>query len=172
MLYPILALSAAMAASPPVTIGGPARAFTLPAINEEVVRKVDGSAKVSLFDFAGVGAPHPQKAVVVHFFERGAGDDVLSVLSALDRKHDDIMVIGVTTDPGGLAAITTSISQQGLDFPVLFDEYRTVFGRYGIDRAPITLVIDADGDVTAVGRPGADAFQADLEQVLAPLLAR
>ncbi|NOY27102.1 MAG: TlpA family protein disulfide reductase [Oligoflexia bacterium] len=172
MLYPILILGAALAtpAAAAVPVGAAARAFALPAINSSVAMSVAGDTDVALFDFTGLGAPHPQSAVVVHFFERGAGDDVLKQLSRLDQKHDDLVVIGVMADSHGVASVSAWMAQQDLAFPVLFDEFRVVFSRYGIHDAPVTLVVDGDGYVFAVGRPMGDDFEAQLESVLAPLL--
>lgn len=172
MLYPILALGAALAAEPAagVPVGAAARAFSLPAINTSVAIDVAGTDDVSLFDFTGLGAPRAQAAVVVHFFEKAAGDEVLAGLSALDVAHNDVQVIGVMSDPRGLSSVSAWVVKQDLAFPVLFDEHRVVFGRYGIKEPPVTLVIDGDGYVHAVGRPLGDGFAAELEGVLAPLL--
>lgn len=173
MLYPILAFGAALAATPlaPVPLGGAARAFSLPAVNADVARSVAGDDEVALHEFTGLGAPRAQAAVILHFFERGAGDQVLADLARVDQGHDDVVVIGVMADPRGLSAVTTWVAGQDLSFPVLFDEHRIVFGRYGVQDSPVTLVIDGEGTVQAIGRPMDDSFGADLDKVLAPLLA-
>ncbi|MCK6502304.1 TlpA family protein disulfide reductase [Myxococcota bacterium] len=174
MLYPILALGAALAAAPLPTIpvGGPALAFTLPAANPDVARRVAGGEQVSLHDFTGVGAPRAQDVVVVHFFQRGAGDDVLADLSRLDGSSDRVLVLGVMADPRGLAAVTPWISAQALSFPVLYDEYAVVFGRYGAGSGPLTLVIDGEGQVRAMGQPTDGAFSSDLNKLVAGLLGK
>jgi hypothetical protein len=174
MLYPILALGAALAAAPLPTIpvGGPALAFSLPAANPDVARRVAGEERVSLHQFTGVGAPKPQDVVILHFFQRGEGDDVLADLSRLDSGSDRVVVLGVMADPRGLSSVTPWVSAQSLSFPVLYDEYAVVFGRYGAGSGPLTLVIDAEGQVRAVGQPKDGAFAADLNKIVTSLLGK
>lgn len=174
MLYPILALGAALAAppQPTVPVGGPALAFSLPAANPTVARQIAGGEQVSLHDLTGLGAPHAHDVVIVHFFQRGAGDDVLADLSRLDSANDRVVVLGVMADPRGLSAITSWVAAQSLAFPVLFDEYQVVFDRYGAGSGPLTLVIDAEGQVRAMGQPKDGSYAADLNKVVTGLLGK
>ncbi len=171
MLYPILLLGAALASGPRLSIGAPARGFALPAVNADVAIKSVGSATVKLHDLVGLDAPRAQKAVVLHFFEVGAGDHVLGGLSRLDQTREDITVIGVLSDVRGLSSVNTWVTGKDLAFPVVFDEHRVVFQRYAVDSSPLTVVVDGQGNVHAIGTTQGDAFQAELEAVLASIQA-
>lgn len=155
---------AAASAGEPVALGGPAHAFSLPSLT-------DPATQIELHDFTGVGAPEPHPAVVVHFFSPRAGDQELDALNAFARKHKDVQVLAVYYDPRGVEAGAERLKGMGLGFPVLADEHGVVFSRYGVDRAPLTLVIDADGRVYAGGQPAEASFAADLEQTVGRLLA-
>lgn len=169
MLYPILLITAALAVDPRLSIGGPARAFSLPAVNADVATKTVGSSSVSLHDLVGLDAPKAQKAVVLHFFELGAGDHVLGGLSKLDQTRDDVVVIGVLSDPRGLSSVTSWVTGKALAFPVVFDEHRIVFERYGVTTSPLTVVVDGQGDVHAIGTPMGETFQVELDSALSSL---
>ena len=159
MLSLVLSLSLALAGEP-VDLGGPARAFALPTLNSSDPRLV------SLYDHAGLGASDPHKAVVVHFFRAKAGDDALAELSRLARKHPDLQVIGIISDPGGMSAAQAVVQASMPTFPVLFDEFEVVFGRYGVVQAPLTIVMDGDARVAAMGRTTEAAWIADLEGIV------
>ncbi|RME20206.1 MAG: TlpA family protein disulfide reductase [Deltaproteobacteria bacterium] len=166
-MLPLLLATGIALAGIPVELGAPARAFSLPVLN------VDDHAqnnRVSLYDYTGVGAPDPHEAVVLFFFEPGAGDALLPDLDRFARKHDDVAVLGVLSDSRGTNAATSLVRAAAPGFPVLYDQHRVVFRRYDVAEVPLTFIIDADGYVHAAGKPRADSFQRDLDAVLAPLI--
>lgn len=170
MLYPILLLASAFAGDPTrVAIGGPARTFALPAVNADLAMRTTGSATVRLHDLVGPGATRPQKAVILHFFEQGAGDHVTGQLSKLDAERSDLVVVGILSDPRGLSSVSNWVAAKGIGFPVLFDEHGVVFERYGVDKAPLTMLVDADGRVQAIGNPQASDFNSELDAALTNL---
>lgn len=179
---PLLAVFLGLAAAPvshaatmAVTVGDPALLFTLPAINEDAAVAAVGTSRVSLGDFAGVTPPRPAKATVVHFFDKGSGDGAqLAALERLKRRHGGkgLQVLAVTDDDGDLGSLSTWIEDQKLSFPVLRDNHRVVLSRYRIDKLPLTLLVDADGRVFAIGNPQGEALELELEGEITALLSR
>ncbi len=166
-MLPLLLAAGIAIAGTPVELGAPARAFSLPALNADSTASAD---RVSLYDYTGIGAPDPHKAVVVYFFEPGAGDDLLPDLDRFARKHGDVAFVGVLSDSRGTNAALGLVNDSAPSFPVLFDQHRVVFSRYDVTDVPLTFIIDADGYVHAAGKPRVDSFSRDLDAVLAPLL--
>ncbi|MCB9779468.1 MAG: TlpA family protein disulfide reductase [Alphaproteobacteria bacterium] len=169
MLYPILALGAVLmgpaSAAEPVALGGPARALSLPAAN------LDGE-KVVLHDYVGLRAPEPRSAVVLHFYTGSAGAQTLLALGKIARASNDVQVIAVTRDRRGVGAVASEVARKGVTFPVLFDEHGVVFERYAVTDGPLTLVIDADGDIASIGAESdPDALAQGIEEALAGLTA-
>lgn len=163
MLPLILAVGLAQAGEP-VSLGGPAWAFALPSIGES-------GRQLALHDFTGVGAPDPFAGVVVHFFMPGAGDELVDELSAFARDHKDVKVLGIIYDPRGASAAASKVRALRPEFPVLSDEHGIVFSRYGLERAPFTLVVDGDGLVYAASQPTEADFATALNDVVGRMLA-
>jgi peroxiredoxin len=154
--------------------GEPALAFALSAVNEEVATETVNKVQVSLSDFTGMMPPHARKAVVVHFFSQGAGATELKALNRLHRRYANrgVQVIAISGDPDSKAALTDRIAALRLDFPVLRDSHRVVIGRYGISELPITLVVEGNGNVFAIGQPRGDDVETAVSAELQPLLER
>jgi peroxiredoxin len=168
-----LAVSSA-AASDTLELGGPARLFALPSINEEVSKELLGRSRVSLADFVGVAPQVPSRAVVVYFFDRSHGGDGLSELQRLHRQQSGkgLQVLAVATDAGDLGQLSTWVQGQKLDFPVLRDNHHIVVERYGFpsSQLPAVLIIEEDGDLVSVGRPSASELVSSVDAQLRPLL--
>ncbi len=169
-----LAVAPASHAAPmAVTVGDAALLFTLPAINEDAAVAAVGTSRVSLGDFAGVTPPRPAKATVVHFFSRGdGGSSQLAALERLKRRHGGkgLQVLAITADDGDLGSLSTWVEDQKVSFPVLRDSHRVVLGRYRIDRMPLTLLVDADGRIFAIGNPAGDGLEIELEGEIGAVL--
>lgn len=166
--------SAAAPPAPKAVLGAPAPVFSLPALNEEAALEAAGRTQVGVTDFCGVRSGKPKAAVVLYFFDRSRGGDQLATLSRLQRRSGGkgLQVLGISTDVGDLGGLSTWVEGQKLTFPVLRDNHGVVSRRYGLSQLPLTIVVDADCDVFALGLPmGADVEPA-LEAELAPLLAR
>lgn len=173
-VLPLLA-AAALAASPaPLSVGLHALLFSLPAINEDAAMDAVGRSQVGLSDFVGMDPPHESKAVVVHFFDRDHGGEDLSSLDRIQRRFGGrgVQVLGVSTDSGDMGGLSTWLEGKKLGYPVLRDNHQVVSGRYGIDKLPLTVVIDSQGYVFAIGQPKGDAVESELQSELEPLLAR
>ncbi len=163
------------AAADTLSVGGPARLFALPSINEDVSRELIGRSRVSLADFVGVTPQAPRGAVVLYFFDRQHGGDGLGELQRLHKQWSGkgLQVLAISTDQGDLGALSTWVQGQKVDFPVLRDNHHIVLERYAFPPAqlPAVLVLEADGDVVAAGRPSAAELSSSLEAELAPLLS-
>ena len=175
---PLLGLlfgSAALAAPMSVAVGDPALLFTLPAINEDAAVSTVGSSRVSLGDFAGVSPAKPSEAVLVHFFASTSGaEGQLAALERLQRRHGSkgLQILAVTPDDKDLGSLSTWVEDQKISFPVLRDNHRVVLGRYKIERMPLTLLVDGEGRIFAIGNPQGDTLEAELDGELLALMSR
>lgn len=70
------------------------------------------------------------------------GQDIL-----LQFKDRSVWVIGLTADTDHTDTIKRILKNNNIDFPVLLDSERQVFGDYGIHVYPSTVVIDKRGQV-------------------------
>ena len=64
-----------------------------------------------------------------------------------------IQVLGVTAGAGERESILEIARENNLDFPILLDSERDVYGNYGIRVYPSTVIIDRKGNI-AYGIPG------------------
>jgi peroxiredoxin len=64
-----------------------------------------------------------------------------------------IQVLGVTAEAGERESILKIARENNLDFPILVDSERDVYGNYGIMVYPSAVIIDREGNV-AYGIPG------------------
>ncbi len=112
---------------------GPAPAFNLEATDGMMV----SSARLA-------GRP-----AVVHFFASWCKPclDEVSVLNAARRSHPDLALVGVVVrdDP---AEAGRAAQQLGLDWPLLVDPDEEAARAYGVDSAPVTFFVSAQGEIT------------------------
>ena len=159
----------ALAPAPSVHVGDPALLFSLPAVNEDAALRAVARPYVALSDFTGVLPGFPARAVVVQFVEKAGSEGQLAALNRLHKKYNNrgIRFIAVVADSGGLAALSEWVEAQRLEYPVLRDAHRVVTSRYGIERFPLTMVVNPAGDIEALGTP-----REDLELSLDTLIAQ
>lgn len=171
-MTPWILLSAALAVPPTVSVGSHALTFSLPSINEEVTEEQVGSTQLALSDFIGVSPEHPQKALLVYFFNRSDGGMELPALNRIQKRYADkgIQIIAISTDTGPIGGLSTWIEEQKLTFPVLRDNHQIVASRYGVQQLPFALIIDGDGYIFAMGRPMGADFDESIEAELRPLI--
>ena len=83
-----------------------------------------------------------------------------------DQRHDGILVIGVSIDENPQAA-EAFLASIGAKFPLVLDEHQQIAGAYGVQKVPLTFVIDGDARVRWVGRDpdrAAEAAEAVLQE--------
>lgn len=169
-------LAVCFATPQPLSVGAgeTARAFALPAVNEDVATEVVNKVQVSLSDFTGVSAPYARSAVVVHFFDRAGGAADLKALNRLQRRFASrgVQVLAISGDADSKAALAKRVDGLRLEYPVLRDNHRVVIGRYGISELPITLVVEGNGNLFAIGQPRGDEIESAIAAELQPLLGR
>ncbi len=132
---------------------GPVPAFSLEA--------TDGT-RVSSADLAG-------RPAVVHFYAswcEPCGNEV-AVLAATRRRHPDLAMVGVVVRDDPTVAGQAARSA-GADWPLLVDPDEVAARGFGVDSAPVTFFVSADGHVTGrligpVSRPLVDR---QLERIL------
>jgi peroxiredoxin len=174
MLSFLLITALSLAAPRPLTVGPgeTALVFGLPAINEALAVKVVNKTQVSLGDFTGVMPSQPRRAVVVHFFKRRRGGEVLAALNKIQKRFGSkgVQVLAITADQGDPARMTEWVEAQRLGFPVLRDNHQVVTSRYGITEFPITVVIDGQGRIFAIGQPLGEEAESAIEAEIEPLI--
>jgi peroxiredoxin len=174
MLFLMFLCRLVLAAPSPltVTLGGMALAFELPALNPGIASKTVGKPSVALGDLSGVLPSHPKKAIVVHFFNLEPKDESLKVLDKLQQRYraKGVQILAIC---GGVSQTSLSATLQGqsVRFPVLFDNHQIVAARYGVSEHPMTIIVDGDGRVFAIGKPPAAVLEDELSQEIDGLLA-
>jgi len=175
MLSFMLFVQLASAAPQPlaVSVGEPAIVFGLPALNQAQAVQAVNKASVSLSDFVGVMPGFPKKSVVVHFFSRQRGVDTLKTLHRVQKKNEakGVQVLGVCACSGDTQKQSEWVESQNLNFPVIHDGHSVVTGRYGITELPITMVVDATGNVFAIGQPTGESAEQELQSEIDGLLS-
>ena len=159
---------------PSVSPGQPALVFALSAVNEEVATETVNKVQVSLSDFAGIMPGHPRSAVVVHFFDVARGDVDLKVLNRIQRKYGDkgVQVLAIAEGANAAQTVGDRIAPLKLTFPVLRDVEHLVMGRYGLTELPMTLVVEGNGNIFAIGQPKGQGMESAIEAELQPLIKR
>ena len=176
MLFLLMFAQVAIAAPQPLTVnvGEPALVFGLPALNEAQAVQTVNKAAVSLSDFVGVMPSYPRQAVLVHFFTRKSGTDTLKALHRVQKRNEakGIQVVGVCACRGETQAHSDWVEAQNLNYPVVHDGYRVVSDRYGVTEFPITMVVDATGNVFAIGQPTGESAETELQSEVDGVLKR
>ncbi|MDP2315030.1 MAG: TlpA disulfide reductase family protein [Pseudomonadota bacterium] len=157
--------------APNVTVGDAALLFSLPAVNEEAALRAVARPHVALSDFTGVLPGFPARVVVVQFVNKAGSEAQLQALNRLHRKYANrgARFLAIVADDGELAPLSEWVESQRLEFPVLRDAHRIVVERYGVRQFPLTVVVNAEGDIEALGVPK-DDLEANLETLLTPFL--
>jgi peroxiredoxin len=111
---------------------------------------------------------------VVHFFDKAGGAADLKALNRLQRRFASrgVQVLAISGDADSKAALAKRVDGLRLEYPVLRDNHRVVVGRYGISELPITLVVERNGNLFAIGQPRGDEIESEITAELQPLLAR
>ena len=159
---------------PSVAPGKPALVFALSAINEERATETVNKVQVSLSDFSGVMPGHPRKAVAIHFFDVARGTEELKALHRVQRRYgsDGVQVLAIAEGANTTQSVSERINAMNLSFPVLRDVEQLVMGRYGVSELPMTLVVEGNGNLFAVGQPRGAGFEAEIEAEIQPLIKR
>lgn len=159
--------------APNVKVGDPALLFSLPALNEDAALRAVARPHVALSDFTGVLPGFPARVVVVHFVQKQGAEAQLQALNRLHKRYSNrgARFLAILADGGELATLSEWVESQRLDFPVLRDAHRVVADRYGVKRFPLTAVIDASGDIDALGAPTDADLETSVEALITPFLA-
>ena len=164
------------AAPAPVAVapGAPALVFELPAANPRAATALVQRDSVALTALTGPMPTHPHKAVVVHFFRTQDGDGAIAALERIRRRFHDkgVAVLAISVDLPDFSALSSWAATRSIRFPVLHDAHRIVSSRYGVKTFPLTMVIDGDGRLFAVGQPTPEEFEQELGAELEGLLAQ
>lgn len=106
--------------------------------------------RVSLSDYRG-------SIIVILYLRADQKRSLLNmdeVQDILGRYRDKgVRVIGIIADSESKEAIIKVIRERDIDYPVLIDAERNVYGDYGIRVYPSTVILDRDGKF-AYGIPG------------------
>jgi peroxiredoxin len=157
-------------AQQPITVGAPALAFSLPAINEEAAVAIVRQRTVILGEMVGIQPAHPASGVVLYFFNRPNGGEGLRPLNNLAKhyKSANLRIIGISIDPEPEAA--DWIRALKLEYPVLKDNHRIVADRYSVRETPMVVLIDAQGLVFSAGAPATMEVETVLDSQIKVML--
>lgn len=116
-----------------ISHGGDAPGFTLSSVEGKTT---------SLNAFRG-------KAVVVIFWRTGQEKSLLALEEAMEilnkYKGKDIQVLSIIQDSDSREEAPKIFSDKKIDYPLLVDKERQVYGEYGVRVFPTTVIIDRQG---------------------------
>jgi len=119
-----------------IPVGGMAPDFTLNSINGKTI---------SLSEYRG-------KTVVLIYWKTGQDRSLLALKDGKDifkrYKKKDVRVISLIAGTENQQEVLKVVKDYGIDFPVLLDSGRQVYGDYGIRVYPSTVIIDREGILT------------------------
>jgi peroxiredoxin len=115
--------------------GFPAPDFTLKDINGHVHRLADLRGKIVFLNLWATWCPpcRMEMPSMERLYRRLQGTD--------------FVMLAVSEDEDGIAAVRPFVDKMGLTFPVLLDQDGGLPSRYGVTGYPETFVIDRDGRV-------------------------
>jgi peroxiredoxin len=115
--------------------GFPAPNFTLKDINGRTYRLSDLRGKIVFLNLWATWCPPCREE--------------MPSMEALHRRLQgtDFIMLAVSEDEGGSAAVRPFVDQMRLTFPVLMDPEGELPGRYGVTGYPETFIIDREGHV-------------------------
>jgi len=126
--------------SPPSSAIGIARGESAPAFQ---LKSIDGST-VSLDAYKG-------QIVVLIYWRPGHDPSRLALKEAYDelKKHEkkSIRILSVIADSENKEEARNILKKEGIDYPLLVDSERQLYGSYGIRVYPTTVIIDKQGIV-------------------------
>lgn len=137
-------------------VGLPAPDFSLPDLQGHVHRLSDYQGKVVFLNFWATWCPpcRVEMPSMERLYQR--------------LKHRDFILLAVSEDAAGPAAVEPFARSLGLTFPILLDRDGRLPIRYGVTGYPETLIIDQAGNVVEHHIGPADW---ESEEMVAPILA-
>lgn len=90
--------------------------------------------------------------IVVLVFWRAGQERSMEALTALQSvytefKQQEVMVLALSSDEGGIELITQTKQLEQLTFPMFYDKGKKTYGDYGVFAVPTTFIIDREGKV-------------------------
>lgn len=89
--------------------------------------------------------------VVINYWAKWCKPCIKEVpeLNALDRKYDQVAVLGVNFDGAQGDELQAQVSQLGIEFPIILEEPSSSLGTQLPQVLPTTLILDPDGKLVA-----------------------
>ncbi len=116
-----------------IPMGGPAPDFSLRSVDGKIVSSDDFRGKVTVLIY---WRPDQKRSLL-------ALEDGRDIFREFRKKG--VQVISLIAGTEDLEGVKKVIEDYGIDFPVLLDSGRQVYGDYGIRVYPSTVVIDREG---------------------------
>ena len=138
--------------------GQTAPAFVLKDLEGKPVRLADFKGKAVLLNFWATWCPPCRHEI--------------PDLVALQNEYKDkgLVVIGVSLDQNGPAAVKSFAARMKINYPVVMGDEKTVLSYGGIQSIPTTFFIDREGRIT--GRHDGGDDKAGFEAAVKPLLEK
>jgi peroxiredoxin len=150
ILLAIAAASSAFAGEPAIAPGKTAPSFALKTMNPEK----SGKKLVALRNHVGQGAEEPKKAVLLSFAAsycepcRREIAELSKIEPGLRASGILTAVVVIDTDEEGVQKMKKIlVDEMALEIPVLSDRFAILARRYGAEKLPMVVLIDAEGTV-------------------------
>jgi peroxiredoxin len=116
----------------------PAADFTVPGLDGKTVRLQDFRSRVVLLNFWATWCP-PCK-------------EEMPSMERLYRRYKarGFVILGISIDADGAAAVAPFVKKLGLTFPIGLDPKMTVANRYGVRALPSTILVDRNQKTVAI----------------------
>lgn len=98
---------------------------------------------VSLSDFKG-------KVIILNFWATWCGPckmEIPSFIELQDKYRDDLVILGVSLDQSGPAAVVPYVEQSGINYPIVYGNGQVVQAYGGVRGIPTTFIIDRDFNI-------------------------
>ncbi len=119
---------------------------------------------VSLSDYKG-------KVIVLDFWATWCGPCRMEIPSFIELQNtykDDIVIVGVSLDQGGPAAVEPFAEKNGINYPILYGNGNVTNAYGGIRGIPTTFIIDQNFKIQRkyVGYQAHSVFENDIRKLL------
>jgi peroxiredoxin len=98
-------------------------------------------------------------------------------MPSVQRAHEtlpeqDVVVLAISVDGGGMSAVKSYIAKHGYTMPALIDTGMEVARKFGARGVPTTYIVDRHGKIVASGFGPIDFDRPEFREYIQALLAQ